>query len=425
VKTSFRQVVLRVAAATGLLVGSSLVGCSSSNETPAPGPSTAGTPANMAGTPATAGTGTGGTSATGGTGGAGAGGGSACPGNQIMLMGACACPPYAPKFCTAAMKCVSDMKDPDNCGECAKACGATQACSMGACTPDLAPFAEVAGCGTLLLVSVAGKAIYALSTATGDLNSIALPAGGAPVKLATVAGGTAFAVDATNAYVAAGMTVVRVPLAGGAPVPVVTAETGKIMDVAISGTKLYYAVGKDVKELEAATPAAMGTSVAKSADEGVAEGLAVIGGYALYASNQAFNLESQPIGMPATAHVKIGASQSNLIFGHRSVQADPTYVYWVNGSLQKAKYAGDDHAGTVAAQPIDGSGIIAYAVDGAGMSAYIATKDGSFEKQTFAAAAAGDEAAWVARKLPAVSSVVLDETSVYLASECKILKSAR
>lgn len=425
---TFRQVVVRAASAASILVGSSLAACSGSDETPSPGPgvsgstSTSGTTAGGSATGGTGGSAAGGTVA-GGTGGsaAGTGGGNACPGNQLMKDGMCACPAYAPKYCEAITKCVSDQKDPDNCGACANACGMMNACAAGACTPDLATFGELTGCGTLQLLVANGK-LYALSTGTGDFNVYALPAGGAPTKAGTVAGGTAFTVDATNAYIAAGKSVMRLPLAGGAAVAVVT-EAGDIKDVALDGTKLYYTSNKDIKQVDASASAGTGVSVAQSADEGVAEGLAVAGGFAFYASNAAYNLEMDPIA--GDGHVKLGASQSGLIFGHRSVQADATNVYWTNSSLQSAAYAGADHPAKVIAQPIDGKKVIAFAVDGTKQMAYIATEDLNLEKATFESGAKGEEAVWMARNVPAITSVVIDDASVYVASQCKILKAAR
>ena len=412
----FKQVVLRVAAATSVLVGYSVVGCSSTNETPNnPGPAgTAGMTTTMGGS-STGGSSSGGANA--GTGGAGK-----CEGNKIMMAGACVCPAYAPTFCTAITKCVSDMKDPDHCGSCDKACGPMSACAAGMCTPDLAAVGEIAGCGSLALqVSPDKMKLYALSTTAGTLSSFALPAGGMPTPVASgLTGGTAFAVDAMAAYVATGMTVTRVNLADGMKTVLVT-ETTPIFDVAVDMGKIYYAVGKDIKQADGTTPAP-GVSVAVSADEGEAQGVAVSGGFVLYASNSAYNLEADPIAA-GEGHVKIGASQAGLIFGHRSVQADATNVYWANGGLQRAAFGGADHSGMTVASPIDGSAIIAFAIDAAKTTAYIATADGSFEKSDFAKGS--DEATWVARALPKVSSIVLDDASAYLASECKILKSAR
>lgn|GEM_PF-6881072 len=429
---SLKQVVLRVAGATGVLVGSSLAACSGTTDpVPSPGPSSAGTATGSAGTAtgsAGSSTATGGTSGAGTSGSATGGAGDAgkCPGNQIGTPGACMCPAYAPTFCEAITKCVSPMKDADHCGGCDTKCGPTQACAAGACTPELATVAEVAGCGTLELVSAAGK-LYVLSTMTGTLSSIALPAaaGATPTPIATgLTGASAFAVDATNAYVTTGMTVTQVKLADGTKTVLVT-ETAKIFDVAVATGKIYYAVGKDIKEASA-TAAGTGTSVAVSADEGEAQGVAVSGGMVLYASAAAFNLEADPIA--GEGHAKIGASQAGLIFGHRSVQADATNVYWANGSLQSAPFGGTEHPGKIVAAPIDGSPVVSFAVDGTAKMAYIATfeaatMDSNFEKSSFDKA--DQEATWLARGLPKVSSLVLDDTSVYLASACKILKSAR
>jgi hypothetical protein len=419
VNIRFKRVVVRVAAATGLLVGCSVVGCSGTNETPK-SPGTAGTPTTTMGGSSAGGSSSGGSSSGGAN--AGTGGAAKCEGNKIMQAGACVCPAFAPTFCTAITKCVSDMRDPDHCGGCDKVCGPMNACAVGVCTPDLTAVGEIAGCGSLALqVSPDKMKLYALSTMAGTLSSVALPAGGMVTPVATgLTGGTAFAVDATAAYVATGMTVTKVNLADGMKTVLVT-ETTPIFDVAVDMGKIYYAVGKDIKQADVTTPAP-GVSVAMSADEGEAQGVAVSGGFVLYASNSAYNLEADPIAAGA-GYVKIGASQAGLIFGHRSVQADATNVYWANGGLQRAAFGGTDHSGMTVASAIDGSAVIAFAIDAAKTTAYIATADGSFEKSDFAKGS--DEAIWVARALPKVSSIVLDDTSAYLASACKILKSAR
>jgi hypothetical protein len=427
VNIRFKQIVPRVAAATGVLVGSLVVGCSSTtNGNPLPGPNTSGTSNSTSGSGNTGGTSAGTGGASGGAS-AGTGGAGKCPGNQVTMAGACTCPAYAPTYCEAITKCVSSMKDPDHCGDCITKCGAMNACAAGKCTPDLASFAEITGCGTLELLTAPDKSkLYALSTMMGTLSSIALPTGGAATSVAIgLTGGTAFAVDATYAYVATGKTVTQVKLADGTKTVLVT-EMDTIWDVAVDAGKIYYATGKNIMQASATTPG-VGASVAVSADEGVAEGLAVSAGTVLYASAAAFNLESALIA--GNGHVKIGASQAGLIFGHRSVQADTMNVYWSNGGLQSAPFTGTEHPATTVASPIDGKPITAYAVDSATTTAYIATLDdpmtmtGSLEKSKFSDG--GSDAAWMARALPKVSSIVLDDTSVYVASACKIFKSAR
>lgn len=440
---TFGNAVVRVAAATGLLVGSSLVGCSSSEDPPiAPGPPGASGSSSTtagAGGSATAGSAAGGAGGSAGATG-GSGGGGKCPGNQMSQPdGSCKCPAYAATYCEALTKCVSEMKDPENCGMCGMACNPTSACSAGVCTPDLESVGELAGCGTLMLVSAATK-IYALSTMTGDLNAFA-PAGGAPTKLGTAAGGTAFAVDATNAYVAAGMTVKRIPLAGGEAATVVT-DTKPIKDVAVSGTTLYYAVGTDVKSIAVTatngTPAGM--AVALGASQGEPQGLAASGGLVLYASALAMNVERCDTTKNCRAgegmdtedrgpgHYKIGQSQGGLIFGHRTLQTDGTKVFWVNNGLQGAPIMPDaegKYPGVGIATAIEGGTLTAFAV--AGTTAYFTEQvTGSeppvvlFEKSAFGE----QDATRVARNLPTVTSIVTDATSVYLASGCKILKTA-
>ncbi len=380
-----------------------------------------------AGSPAAGGGGASGATA----GGTGTGTGGACtaspecPMGQLCLMNKCGCAAYAPDYCEADKKCTAPMKDPDHCGGCTTKCGATQACVAGACAPEPMSIGEIAGCGTLKLQLAAGK-IYALSTMTGDLASMAAPAGGAATPITTgIAMGSAFAVDATNAYVAAGMSITKVALAGGTKTVVVT-ETTPILDVAVGGTKLYYTVGKDIKVIDAAavngTPAA--TAVAMAIDEGEPQAVAYSAGYILYGSASAFNVESCKEGMPChetelapgAGHTKIGASQGGLIFGHRAVQADATNVYWVNNGMQAAPFTTAEHAAK-GIPTKDGGAITAFAV--AGGKIYYADADQNLQK----GAPGDEEPVWIARGLGMVSSIVADDANVYLASGCKILKS--
>ena len=445
-KITFNQVVLRMAAATGLLVGASLAACSSSNSSNTPiAPPPANTGGTTTTTAGTSGSGAGGAAAgtaTGGTATAGSGGGTGCPGNQLKGKdGTCACAPYAPLFCSEIPLCVTPMKDVAHCGDCKTACGPMQACAGGVCTPDLTTFGDVANCGVLELLSTP-TTLYALGTTSG-LSSYALPAGGAATPIAaTLMGGTAFAVDATNAYVAAGKDLKRVKLVGGASDVLATEAMDTIYDVSLDDMgNLYYASGATIKEIAAAaTATAPATAVvaATAIDQGKTQGVTWSAKYLLYAASEAFNLESCNYGTgqvcgadPTDGHpvgpgveVKIGASQDELLFGHRSVQADAMNVYWANHGVVMAPFTG---AGVPAqmkiAQPIDTKKVIAYAVDSAAKMTYMATDDGSLEKSAFDKG--GDDATWVARALPTVSSIALDASSVYVASQCKILKSAR
>lgn len=450
-KITFKQVAIRVAAATSVLVGSSVVACSS-NDTPAtvaPPPTSGGTTTTTAGTggsATTAGTATtGGSSGTTGT--AGTGGAGKCPGNQVMKDGMCICAPFAPLFCSDIPLCVTKDKDPDHCGDCTTKCGAQNACAAGVCTPDLTTVTEVTGCGALELVSTATK-LYSLGTMTG-LATVPFAGGAATPVGAAFMGGTAFTVDETGgfAYVAAGKDLLRVKLAAAAadaPTKIVSEATDTIYDVALDGTGgLFYASGTTIKRVAAAATAAAGSTgvvAATAINHGETQAVTWAGGYLLYGVSVAFNVESCNYGATGTVcgvdamgeptpgmggvEVKIGASQDELLFGHRSVQADATNVYWANHGVVMAPYTGTGvpQQMTIAA-PIDTKKVIAYAVDPVAKMTYIATDDGSFEKSAFDKG--GEDAIWVARALPTVTSIVLDPTSVYLASACKILKSAR
>jgi hypothetical protein len=175
------------------------------------------------------------------------------------------------------------------------------ACSAGACTPDLTTFADVTGCGTLELLSTS-TTLYALGSMTG-LTSYALPAGGTAVPIgAAFMGGTAFTVDATNAYVAAGKDLKRVKLADGTTDTLVS-EADTIWDVAVDSGNVYYATGVNVKMVSATAAAgSAGTVAATAIDDGMAQGVTVSAGYALYASSVA--PRRWPTSPPTTAASK-------------------------------------------------------------------------------------------------------------------------
>jgi hypothetical protein len=448
-----KKVVARVAAVAAVVTASSVVACTQNEAEPDTGPIGAGgnTVVPMGGS---AGQSSMSGSNPGGSGGGSGGGGSKVMGDPCMMTGectaglqclmmTCSCPAYAPTYCEADAKCSSPMKDPDHCGNCDTKCTERQACSAGMCTPDLATVAEVPDCGTLRL-AIGGTSIYALSTMPGTLSSIPA-AGGAPMPIATgLTGATAFAVDATNAYVVAGMSIQRVALAGGAPAVVVT-ETAAIHDVAVDGTTLYYVTGNDVKSI--ATTAANGTPaampVALAASEGKPQGVAASGTIVLFSSADAMNVERCDTTMDCRAmpdmdvedrgvgHFKIGQSQGGLIFGHRSVQTDGTNVFWVNNGLQGAPImpdAGGMYPAKSIATAKDGGTITAYATKGT--VAYFAEQNPgpmptdppvvNFEKSEFGAT----DPVWLARNLQPVTSIVVDATSAYLASGCNVLKSA-
>ena len=437
-----KKVAAQVAAVTVLAAVSSVVACTQNEADPAS------TPIGAGGTTVLPMGGSGGANAAGsnagGSGGSSAGGGGSkvmgdacamsaeCTAGLQCLEMKCACPGFAPTYCEADAKCSAPMKDPDHCGNCETKCGEQAACTAGMCTPAFMNVAEVPDCGTLKLV-LSGTNIYALSTMSGALSSIPV-AGGAPMPIATgLTGATAFAVDATNAYVAAGMSIQRVPLAGGAPAAVVT-ETTVIHDVAVAGTTLYYGTGIEVKSIAATaangTPPAM--TIALAASQGEPQGVTVAGDILLYGSASAMNVERCDTTMDCQAgagtdvesrgvgHFKIGQSQGGLIFGHRSIQTDGTMVYWVNNGLQGAPIM-PDAGGLYPAKGTgtkDGGIITAFAITPA--AGYYADADGNLQK-----AKVGDaEPVWLGRQLGMVSSMVADATSLYLASGCNVLKAA-
>jgi hypothetical protein len=436
VNNHFQKIALRFAAATGLLVGGGFVACSSKTEEPiAPPPpvggssSTAGSGSQTAGTGGTTSTGGGG-AATGGDATGGTGGGNGCPaGQQKLPTGECGCPMFNPDYCATAGKCVNFTKNPDFCGSCDTKCGATNACVSSACTPDLTAVTEVAGCGKLLLVSAASK-LYALSTMTGELSSVPV-AGGAAVSIATgLTDAKAFAVDATNAYVVNGMKVSKVPLAGGAPVALVT-ETKPIYDVTVDATSIYYAV--DEPDTAAAEPVyagvikkaplagGTGMVVGLGMDNGQPQGVTVSGMNILYATESSKNVEVQkglPVGPdPHTdaLHYKLGASQGSLIFGHRSIQNDGTYVYWASDNVYRSKFG---EAAPVQAQAAGSLGLTtAFAINAT--SVYVGSDMGDLGKSPIGT----DMISQLARGLGMITSIVVDDTSVYVAADCKILKA--
>lgn len=435
----FQKIALRFAAATGLLIGGGFVACSSKTDDPIapPPPTTGGSGTGVSGsgsqTAGTGGTTGGGGGSTGGDATGGAGGGNGCPaGQQKLPTGECGCPAFNPDYCATAGKCVNFTKNPDFCGSCEMKCGETNACVNSACTPSLTDVTEIAGCGKLLLVTAASK-LYALSAMTGELSSVPV-AGGAATSIATgFTDAKAFAVDATgtSAYVVNGMKVTKVTLAGGAKLDLVT-ETKPIYDVAVDATSIYYAV--DEPDTVAAEPvyagvikkasnsaAGAGTIVGLGMDNGQPQGVTVSGMNILYATESSKNVEVQkglPVGADPhtdTLHYKLGASQGSLIFGHRSIQNDGTYVYWASDNVYRSKFA---EAAPVQAQAAGSLGLTtAFAINAT--SVYVGSDMGDFGKSPIGT----DMIAQLARGLKTISSIVVDDTSVYVAAECKILKA--
>lgn len=277
-----------------LVMGNALLGCGSeSTDTPVnPGPQ-AGTTGNAGTNGGGAGGASGGTTGgdagtagvAGGTGGA-AGAGGSCGLRAIRSQedGMCHCQPMTLTMCSDG--CHDPMKDPDHCGQCENACGATSACDLGTCTtPPTEVVAAAAGCGSIS-VAVAGGTLYWANMMAGTIQSQA--AGGTPADVATgqmapkslqVHGDALF-------WMTGGNEVMSVPLAGGTPAAIVTADMITDADpatptmvyglggytVSADAMTLYFADGRYIYSIPVAggTPTEVGHE-----DSGIIKALAV------------------------------------------------------------------------------------------------------------------------------------------------------
>jgi len=415
------------------LVGGLVLACSGGEEPNQPPPAPVGGNTSQAGggsggATATAGSGGGGMAGggTAGTGGAVGGtagtGGSACAmdcaaSGQVceMASATCICPPFNPDHCPAAALCTDFVEDHDHCGNCETACAATSACNTGMCTPEPTDVHDTGttDCERLNLV-LSGTDIYFVNVGAGSVSSVPV-AGGAATSLATgLTDAGAFTLDDTNIYVATGMTLSRIPIGGGTAEVVVT-ETAPIFDVAVQDDVLYYAVGTSVKSVDATADDGTGTVVGTPESSGEPQSVTVDGDNVFWGAVVAYNVEADSIATDAV--VKLGASQGNLLTGHRALYTDGTHVYWVNGSTVERRV----YDGTMAQEnqtiSIDSEMITAYVINATHV--YLAA-GGKIEK-----AALGEDALPLARGQGVVGSMVLDATNVYWSTDdCKIRKTA-
>jgi len=327
-------------------------------------------------------------------------------------IGQCTCPAYAPDLCASSSVCTKLADDPAHCGACDTQCGATEACSAGKCTSAPSLLAQLSGCGVVRLLLQSGK-LYALDQAAGQLENIALP-GGARRRIAKGLGApSAFALDATNAYIVTDKSIARVSLADGVT-SVVVIEAADIYDVAVHDGKLYYGVGKpddmpggDVKSVAASAINGAGVSVAAVGDQGVPKGVAVSGDYVFYATDGAADVQADLL--VGAGHVKIAPSQGALVFGHRSVQSDGQNVLWISFNVQRRAPSSIDQIDNTVAWSRTSSAT-AFAFNAT--TVYLASESGDLEKAPFAV----EPAQWLARNLGRVDSIVLDDVNVYFST---------
>jgi hypothetical protein len=328
----------------------------------------------------------------------------------------CICPPYNPDHCPVAGVCTDFTEDPDHCGNCDTACAATSACGATGCTPEPTEVytTGTTDCGSLYL-QLDGANLYVLNAGAGTLSSVPAAGGTATDLVTGLTGASAFTFDVNNFYIAAGMSVLRAPIGGGATETVVT-EASAIFDVAVAADTVYYASGTAVKSVASDATAGTGTDEGMPESGGEPQSVAVDGDYVLWGAAVAFNVESYAMtGMVVT---KLGASQGDLIFGHRTLQTDGTSVFWANGSSVSYRiYEGGADAQSNAGSSIESEKITAFAINAT--TVYLGA-GANIEKATF-----GEDAIRLARGQGAVHSMVLDATSVYWSTDaCAINKTA-
>jgi hypothetical protein len=331
---------------SGMLVGVFNAACSSENTTGG-SPSTGGT------TPV-AGTSSGG-SATAGTGGTGGSGGSAtggtgmglmmingmCPPNSVKRMDSlCYCQPTTLSACKDG--CGDFMTDPDRCGNCDTKCTTQQTCTAGKCGKDptvVVPAA--AGCGSMKL-AVSGGKIYYTDQMHGTVSSVPV-AGGAPASVATAQmGPTLLSVTTDKVFwLATGAKqVFSAALAGGAATAAFPAEAMDVGGFALTpdGMNVVYSTGTTVKKVPVAGGAA--TEVGHE-DSGIPRALAVTDKYVGYPADTNGDVDvMQLMGTPSVCASedamgvvnkdckRLARSQGSLNFDSIYIIGDN--VYWAN-----------------------------------------------------------------------------------------------
>jgi hypothetical protein len=155
----------------------------------------------------------------------------------------------------------SDAADGD--AGCAPACAANQTCVVGGCQPTPVQMAAMPGCGVAHLV-VGGATLYWTERAKGVVKSLATASpGGTPTVVASSQSmPDVLAVDDTNVYWAndGDMSLVKAPIVGAAPTPLLTAPA-LVSGMVANGGTIYYGAGASTYALapSSATPTTLMT----------------------------------------------------------------------------------------------------------------------------------------------------------------------
>jgi hypothetical protein len=138
---------------------------------------------------------------------------------------------------------------------CAPTCAANQTCVLRACQPTPVRMAAMPRCGVAHLV-VGGATLYWTESATGVVKSLAAASpGGAPTVIASSQSTPGvLAVDDTNVYWAndGDMSIMKAPIAGGAPTPLPVAPD-LVSGIVASGGTVYYGAGASTYALPPAS----------------------------------------------------------------------------------------------------------------------------------------------------------------------------
>ena len=333
-----------------------------------------------------------------------------CPEAQRCDGKVCGCPTYSPDWCEADATCTTFKHDPQHCGGC-QACGETEACNEGVCSPALSELASFPGCQQLLL-QPALPWVYVLDDGSGKLWRLALGAADAPTLIASGLGTlNAFTVAGDTAYVANDSGIARVALSGGA-VSTVAQASGPVHGVAEAGGKLFFSSGSEVRSIDANAEGGNGALVATAMNGGLPNGVVVSGDYVLFNADASFNLEAVQLG--PKNHFKLSGPLLGMQLGHRSLQTDGKYVYSSHdGFLERNAFGGADtrlqNIGDCLSQTT------AFAITP--QAIYCATT-GIIAKRLFG----DDQSRLLARNLGPVTSMVVDATNLYVAYACKLAK---